>query len=975
MMHTVATDEPEEDTGASPGMDGFPVFETDKGTVGMITCYESWFVDPIRILALRGADLVLFSSEGVRCAFSVCADAPPLPQKHPCAQQYFPALMTARAADNGVWLVAASGDPAHVWDSSGHQGGEPDPDGISAPSSILAFNRSKSAGMITATLDLTQRFSPAWWGGPMRSAPGGRRVRYSGARKNDLDVTSELSRWWAKSDDEDTEAASLTIAANDSIKQRGGLQPSVYWVSTPTLFNETLLISGAGLEGARVSLCAGKASNCSELGPSEVSSWAHSVKLVLPAWCGPPCSVAIAAPGAQAITLAANRPDVWWAASDWPLGPDSPIGPSIAPVVHAGGTLRVFGRGLAWAEDGSCIDSAAVPGPVQTTTLTLKGPTGVATAAVPSHAASCYEAAFEMPVGQTGRLKATLSTPWGRSIPFVVVVPPPAPAPTPLPPTVIDVLEDCGGDLALAMRKAAAAAHGATVVLGAHTFSMAQPLAVPDRTTIQGKSPDESLISFVLASPNASSQWPLHAAVAVGSGVELNDFAISLAVAVPQTEHPQGGGHWRWRSAGPVALLMPENTTEFRADGLRLTTAGNASNVLRLEGAGFAVTDCELRQDGCTLSEGFQPSSALLMSNARDGLFAENRILWSCSAFDLDTSERVIFERNDLVLNVAGTIPHGNSVSGYGSGYGAGWPLNRWWSFLRNNFSRPPCSPAAPGQCGGTNWEQRETWTTDNSHAAGVGYVAKQASLGKQATVEMKWVAWSATPQPGTTLAVVNGSGMGQLRLIVGVVDNTTLAIESPFDDHLAPDSFVVVVNTYDKKLLAGNHFDFTEVIQFFGVTLGGVIADNHITDGNVNHSQHTRDPVARKYGGSMRAVGECYHGPAPLFGLEYLGNHFVRSDGIFLQDNHGPADYQCGGPHGFLGPWIRWAAVRRNSFSGVSLAAKAHADPPACGAVVLTGASSDIVAEHDVFECEGGAVPGGYEGDLAACERCTFRP
>ena len=56
--------EPEEDSGASPGMDGFPVFETDMGTVGMITCYESWFPDTIRILALRGADLVLFSSEG-----------------------------------------------------------------------------------------------------------------------------------------------------------------------------------------------------------------------------------------------------------------------------------------------------------------------------------------------------------------------------------------------------------------------------------------------------------------------------------------------------------------------------------------------------------------------------------------------------------------------------------------------------------------------------------------------------------------------------------------------------------------------------------------------------------------------------------------------------------------------------------------------------------------------------------------------
>ena len=64
--------------------------------------------------ALRGADLVLFSSEG-----------------------YFPSLMTARAADNGIWLVAASGDPANVWDSAGHQGGEPAPYGTTTLSEYL----------------------------------------------------------------------------------------------------------------------------------------------------------------------------------------------------------------------------------------------------------------------------------------------------------------------------------------------------------------------------------------------------------------------------------------------------------------------------------------------------------------------------------------------------------------------------------------------------------------------------------------------------------------------------------------------------------------------------------------------------------------------------------------------------------------------------------------------------------------------
>ena len=122
-----------------------------------------------------------------------------------------------------------------------------------------------------------------------------------------------------------------------------------------------------------------------------------------------------------------------------------------------------------------------------------------------------------------------------------------------------------------------------------------------------------------------------------------------------------------------------------------------------------------------------------------------------------------------------------------------------------------------------------------------------------------------------------------------------------------------------------------------------------------------------------MRAVGECYHGPAPLFGLEYLGNRFLRADGIFFQDNQGPAYYQCGGDEGFLGPWIRWAVIRRNTFRGVSLAAKAHADSPACGAVTLTGVSTDIVAEHDIFHCDAGAIPGGYEGDTDKCEHCLF--
>ena len=140
-----------------------------------------------------------------------------------------------------------------------------------------------------------------------------------------------------------------------------------------------------------------------------------------------------------------------------------------------------------------------------------------------------------------------------------------------------------------------------------------------------------------------------------------------------------------------------------------------------------------------------------------------------------------------------------------------------------------------------------------------------------------------------------------------------------------------------------------------------------------------------------MRAIGECYHGAAPVFFTEYLGNKFVDSDGILLQDVYGPADFQCGGKDGYLGPWIRWAVVRRNSFKGVSLASRVFAErtstPMVCPAISLQqehdastkseqGRSSDVVTEHDTFECEvAGAVAGGYKVNVSNCDQCSVRP
>lgn len=42
----------------TPGIEGFPVFETKIGRIGMLICYDIWFPEVARILAVQGADVI-----------------------------------------------------------------------------------------------------------------------------------------------------------------------------------------------------------------------------------------------------------------------------------------------------------------------------------------------------------------------------------------------------------------------------------------------------------------------------------------------------------------------------------------------------------------------------------------------------------------------------------------------------------------------------------------------------------------------------------------------------------------------------------------------------------------------------------------------------------------------------------------------------------------------------------------------------
>ena len=164
--------------GVLPGND-VPVFDTDFGKVGIMVCYDSWFGDVAELLALKGAEIILFPNAS-----------------------YYISLMPARSADNCVRIAASSLDGyAGIWDTSGANVINPDADPSRHANCDKTFNSVTvdyigEIKVVTAVLDFSQSPSPHNWGGPMVSAPGGRRNRREQIRDLHEEIQREINRWW-----------------------------------------------------------------------------------------------------------------------------------------------------------------------------------------------------------------------------------------------------------------------------------------------------------------------------------------------------------------------------------------------------------------------------------------------------------------------------------------------------------------------------------------------------------------------------------------------------------------------------------------------------------------------------------------------------------------------------------------------------------------------------------------------------------
>jgi hypothetical protein len=50
--------------------------------------------------------------------------------------------------------------------------------------------------MIVVTIDMSKKYSPHYWGGPIHSAPGGRRIRQTRIVSLEDQIAQEVKRWW-----------------------------------------------------------------------------------------------------------------------------------------------------------------------------------------------------------------------------------------------------------------------------------------------------------------------------------------------------------------------------------------------------------------------------------------------------------------------------------------------------------------------------------------------------------------------------------------------------------------------------------------------------------------------------------------------------------------------------------------------------------------------------------------------------------
>lgn len=612
--------------------------------------------------------------------------------------------------------------------------------------------------------------------------------------------------------------------------------PVIFWISSPALPGETVLLCGSFGPDATVDLCrledAGDGSIPAQgWTPAEVNlASGESLYAVIPAeWQPGLVAMRVRDANGTSAAVVANAPDAWWCQGDRGLAAAAP-----------GGWIAAFGRALGWGDDG------------QGATLALVADDG-ARLPLTSSEASPWHIRAAIPADcrpGSWRLLAGNGRGGSESVVGTVRI-----APAPVHPRVANVLDfkaDRTGrkDSTLAFIQACELlleSGGGEIVVprGRYRLDMwlrpgmagqHSPLRLPRNVSLRGEGRDVTTLWFTDQDP------ALPALIECQDGCGISDLAIYT-----QGKHRNAitveGDH-----VALERLLIRCNLRYMCCDGKSHhgrrfdEPQDGAGWAIELHGHGHRVVDCDI----------FHSGGGFFLRLCKGSEVARNQV-WAKGLCCLSGGEGNIF---------AGNRFQPNAITGMGSGvnlfFGSTGVRHVYWA--RNEMQH---------LYGGDH----EAMTLDGHGTMYFGAVEPcdiGAVLLARDPVLGHGTRDSRPTMDGAHVYIHAGRGAGQYRAVTAA-DGRRLTVDRPWD--LAPDATSVVsVGVFSGRLIFhGNiHRDTGTCIQLYPPNCECIVAGNHaIRASNFN--------CLSKLGYSTQS---SYHRVEPSWRNQFIGNVVEAGNG-----------------------------------------------------------------------------------------------
>lgn len=609
-------------------------------------------------------------------------------------------------------------------------------------------------------------------------------------------------------------------------------QPSIFWASDPVGPDETVIVTGAELDGisaATVSRVADPGNAAAPVAPKAVSilqATPQSLKFVIPKDFAPGIYRFTLSYAEGAISAALNLPTIYWTQGN--------LGDAASP----GEWLRIFGRNIVRRQDGARL------------VLTPDG--GGAGVATTLGEGGMWNAAFRLPSDMTpGTYHARLSNGDGGDGEWVDAGRIEIRASDKTQSEIVDVraygaVGDGRADSSRAIAAALDAARqkgGGTVYLPHGRYLVSGPIVIPPGVGLKGERTD--LVNLVWADTTT----PPDALIEGASRFSIEDLTIYASNHghiisggfVGGTPAPDASDiairRVRIRASAFRGHMTPQQTFQ-RMAALHMRYPDSPDSI-RLSGDRVIVSDCDVLGSGRSFYL-FKARNAVVtnntLSNGRDG--------W----YSISGSDRVIFENN--IVTAADLQGTGGSVNALSSTVSASENI-----FLgRNTFK---------SMMGG----DREAFTTDGPggfyFGGAVNTEPNHLSLTGAPNEHVVSPNWT-----GAVVMVVDGTGAGQ---VAGVTEFTqsqtppqmTVALDRPLAVALDATSVITINQMQQNYLIIDNLFEDAGVAaQTYGTALNHVIAGNRSV----------------RTGGFFARAGMYFHFQ-PGWQLQLLDNRIVEGN------------------------------------------------------------------------------------------------